>query len=107
VVTGVQQSQLLLDDVTPALLQQVSKPCTVVNVGPDLLVLGSNVSSRPAAKQPQCLSILLDKCQYVVICSAYCLGMLRNMQVMHTRDCPPLDLLIRTSGEQRLFDFLL
>ncbi|WIA43777.1 hypothetical protein OEZ86_010200 [Tetradesmus obliquus] len=28
-------------------------------------------------------------------------------QVMHTRDCPPVDLLIRTSGEQRLSDFLL
>jgi hypothetical protein len=29
------------------------------------------------------------------------------MQVMHTRECPPVDLLIRTSGEQRLSDFLL
>jgi undecaprenyl diphosphate synthase len=28
-------------------------------------------------------------------------------QVMHTRECPPVDLLIRTSGEQRLSDFVL
>jgi len=28
-------------------------------------------------------------------------------QVMHTRDCPAVDLLVRTSGEQRLSDFLL
>ncbi|KAF6259776.1 putative undecaprenyl diphosphate synthase-domain-containing protein [Scenedesmus sp. NREL 46B-D3] len=49
VAAGVGQSQLLLDDVTPGLLQQV----------------------------------------------------------MHTRECPPVDLLIRTSGEQRLSDFLL
>jgi undecaprenyl pyrophosphate synthase len=34
-------------------------------------------------------------------------NMLHDMQVMHTRDCPPVDLLIRTSGEQRLSDFLL
>jgi undecaprenyl diphosphate synthase len=26
---------------------------------------------------------------------------------MHTRECPPVDLLIRTSGEQRLSDFML
>jgi hypothetical protein len=29
------------------------------------------------------------------------------LQLMHTRECPPVDLLIRTSGEQRLSDFLL
>jgi ditrans,polycis-polyprenyl diphosphate synthase len=29
------------------------------------------------------------------------------MQAMYTRECPPVDLLIRTSGEQRLSDLLL
>lgn len=28
-------------------------------------------------------------------------------RLMYTRDCPPLELLIRTSGEIRLSDFLL
>jgi hypothetical protein len=33
--------------------------------------------------------------------------MLYDMQMVHTRDCPPVDLLIRTSREQQLSDFLL
>jgi ditrans,polycis-polyprenyl diphosphate synthase len=29
------------------------------------------------------------------------------MQAMYTRECPPVDLLVRTSGEQRLSDLML